>query len=127
VPKVSKQTASQVQEFGPVTDRREEMDGYTVQFVSFAADSNLDGPLRALPGGACQCPHWGYVIAGRMRFVFGDREEVYEAGDAFYQPPGHRPYVDSGTELLQFSPTDKLAETERAFAEWMSSQQQNSP
>ena len=39
MPKVSKQTASQVQEFGPVTDRREEMDGYTVQFVSFGADS----------------------------------------------------------------------------------------
>jgi hypothetical protein len=66
VPKVSKETASQVQEFGPVTDRREEMDGYTVEFVSFAADSNLDAPLQALPGGMCQCPHWGYVIAERM-------------------------------------------------------------
>jgi hypothetical protein len=85
--KVSKETASQVQEFGPVTDRREEMDGYTVQFVSFAADSYLDGPLQALPGGACQCPHWGYVVEGRMRFAFDDHEEVYEAGDALYDPP----------------------------------------
>jgi len=125
--KVSKETASDVREFGPVTDRREEMDGYTVEFVSFAADSNLDGPLQALPGGMCQCPHWGYVIAGRMRFVFGDEEEVYEAGDAFYQPPGHRPYVDAGTELLRFSPADKLAETERAFEEWMSRQQPDTP
>lgn len=123
MPKVSKETASQVQEFGPVTDRREDMDGYTVEFVSFAADSDLDGPLSALPGGACQCPHWGYVIEGRMRFVFDDHEEVYEAGDAYYQPPGHRPYVDAGTELLQFSPTEQLAETERAIAEWMSKQQ----
>jgi hypothetical protein len=121
--KVSKNSASQVLEFGPVTDRRESMDGYVVQFVSFAADANLDGPLQALPGGACQCPHWGYVIAGRMRFVFDDGEEVYEEGDAFYQPPGHRPYVDAGTELLQFSPADKLAETEIAVAEWMSRQQ----
>lgn len=123
MPKVSKETASQVQEFGPVTDRREEMDGYTVEFVSFAADSNLDAPLQALPGGMCQCPHWGYVIAGRMRYVFDDHEEVYEAGDAFYQPPGHRPYVDAGTELLQFSPTGDLAQTERALADWMSKQQ----
>jgi hypothetical protein len=121
--KVSRNTASQILEFGPVTDRREAMDGYMVQFVSFAADSNLDGPLQALPGGACQCPHWGYVIAGRMRFVSDDREEVYEAGDAFYQPPGHRPYVDAGTELLQFSPADKLAETEMAVTEWMSRHQ----
>jgi hypothetical protein len=123
MPKVSKETATQVQEMGPVTDRREDMGGYTVNFVSFAADADLDGPLQALAGGACQCPHWGYVIAGRMRFVFGDHEEVYETGDAFYQPPGHRPYVDAGTELLQFSPTDKLDETEHAIADWMSRQQ----
>jgi Cupin domain len=127
MPKVSKETAPQVQEFGPVTDRRKDMDGYTVEFVSFAADSDLDGPLSALPGGACQCPHWGYVIEGRMRFVFDNHEEVYEAGDAFYQPPGHRPYVDAGTELLQFSPTEQLAETERAVMEWMSKQQGTLP
>ena len=78
MPKVSKETASQVREMGPVIDRREEMDGYTVEFVSFAEDADLDGPLQSLPGGACQCPHWGYVIAGRMRFVFADHEEVYE-------------------------------------------------
>jgi hypothetical protein len=30
---------------------------------------------------------------------------------------------DAGTELLQFSPTVKLDETERAMAEWMSRQQ----
>ena len=110
-----------------MTDRREEMDGYTIQLVSFAADSNLDGPLQALLDGACQCPHWGYVIAGRMRYVFGDSEEVYEAGDAFYQPAGHRPYVDAGTELLQFSPTDKLSATERAIEAWMSTRQQSAP
>jgi hypothetical protein len=95
-----------------------------VEFVSFAADADLDGPLQSLPGGACQCPHWGYVIAGRMRFAFSDHEEVSEAGDAFYQPPGHRPYVNAGTELLQFSPTGKLAETEQAVAAWMHEHQQ---
>jgi mannose-6-phosphate isomerase-like protein (cupin superfamily) len=123
MPKVSKETASDVREMGPVTDRREEMNGYTVEFVSFAADADLDGPLQALPGGMCQCPHWGYVIAGRMRFVFADHEETYEAGDAYYQPPGHRPYVEAGTEILQFSPTEELAVLERAIAEWMSAQQ----
>ncbi|RKT20100.1 hypothetical protein BX285_4581 [Streptomyces sp. 1114.5] len=127
MPKVSKQSAPQVQEFGPVTDRRAEMNGYTVEFVSFAADADLDGPLQALPDGACQCPHWGYVIAGRVRFVSGDQEEVYETGDAFYQPPGHRPYVDEGTELLQFSPTADLARTEQAIMDWMGRQQGGAP
>jgi hypothetical protein len=123
MPKVSKESAADVREIGPVTDRREEMNGYTVEFVSFAADTDLDGPLQALPGGSCQCPHWGYMISGRARFVFSDHEEVYEAGDAFYTPPGHRPYVDAGTELLQFSPTEELAGLERALVEWMSAQQ----
>ena len=122
MPKVSKESASNVQQFGPVTDRREDMNGYSVEFVSFGADSDLDAPLQALPSGACQCPHWGYVLAGRMRFVYADHEEVYEAGDAFYTPPGHRPYVEAGTELLQFSPTKELAETERAIQEWMARQ-----
>jgi len=57
-----------------------------------------------------------------MRFVYADREEVYEAGDAFYAPPGHRPYVEAGAELLQFSPTEELAETERAIHEWRARQ-----
>jgi hypothetical protein len=122
MPKVSKETASDVREFGPVIDRRAEMDGYTVEFVSFRGKADLDEPLQALPGGACQCPHWGYVIEGRVRFVFGEVEEVYEAGDAFYTPPGHRPYVDAGTELLQFSPTKELAVLEQAIMEWMEQQ-----
>jgi len=124
MPKVSKETASQVQEMGPVTDRREDVDGYTINFVSFAGDADLDGPLQSLPTGNCQCPHWGYVFAGRMRFVFDDHEETYEAGDAYYQPPGHRPYAEAGTEILQFSPTDQLNELEGALAKWMAQQQQ---
>jgi hypothetical protein len=123
VPKVSKETATNVQHMGPVTDRRHDFDDITVNLISFAGDADLDGPLQALPNGMCQCPHWGYVVTGRMRFVYEDHEEVYEAGDAFYQPPGHRPYVDAGTELVQFSPREKLDELDRAIAEWMGRQQ----
>jgi hypothetical protein len=79
--------------------------------------------FKGLPDDLCQCPHWGYVLKGRQSWRFADHEEVYEAGDAFYQPPGHRPYVDAGTELLQFSPTEELAATEQAVAEWMNAQQ----
>ena len=122
--KVSKETASDVRKFGPVTDRREEMAGYTVEFVSFAADSNLDGPLQALPAGMCQCPHWGYVITGRVTFRFGDRDEVYEAGDAFYTPPGHIPVKhEPGSEIVMFSPADELRETEAVMMKNMQAMQ----
>ena len=56
MPKVSKESASNVQEFGPVIDRREEMDGYTVEFVSFGADSDLDGRCSRYRAGRASAP-----------------------------------------------------------------------
>ena len=45
-----------------------------------------------LPDDHCQYPHMGYVIKGKLRFTFADgREETYEAGDAYFAPPGLRP------------------------------------
>ena len=41
-------------------------------------------------------------------FRVGDREEVFEPGDAFYLPPGHIPTAEAGTEYLQFSPAEEL-------------------
>ena len=43
----------------------------------------------------------------------GDREERFEAGDAFYLPPGHVPVGNEpGSEVVQFSPTKELRETQ---------------
>ena len=38
-------------------------------------------------------------------------EETFEAGDAYYVGPGHTPILYAGTEVVEFSPTDKLGET----------------
>ena len=38
MPKVSKDSATQGGEFGPVTDRSDQLDGYTVNFTSFRED-----------------------------------------------------------------------------------------
>ena len=64
--------------------------------------------LKGLPNDRCSCPHWGYVLTGRVVFTFADCEEIHEAGDAFYVPPGHLVRVDAGTEYVQFSPADEL-------------------
>ena len=122
MPKVSRESATHVDDYGIAEDRHEELDGYAVSFVSIREEMDLAPMLKGLPNDQCQCPYWGYVFKGRLTWSFGDHEEVYEAGDAFYQPPGHRPYVEAGTELLQFSPTEALAETERAIQEWMAKQ-----
>ena len=79
-----------------------------MNFVTFRREVDHAPLLRGLPGDRCSCPHWGYVIKGRMTYRFEDREEVCEAGDAFYARPGHIPVVEAGTEILQFSPAQEL-------------------
>ena len=60
-------------------------------------------------------PALGYIVKGRMIVRYDDHQEVIEAGDAFYMPPGHAPEAEEGTEIVQFSPAEKLAETVAAL------------
>ena len=108
MPKVSKESAAHVEDHGPVEDRHEEVSEYTVNFVTFRQDVDGTPLLKGLPGDSCDCPHWGYVIKGRLTYRFADHDEVTEAGDAFYTPPGHIPIAAAGTEFVQFSPTLQL-------------------
>jgi hypothetical protein len=113
MPKVSKRSASKVTDQGPVHDRGEDLADYTVNFVEFREDVDGTPLLKGLPDDRCQCPHWGYVIKGRMVLRFADREEAYEAGEAYYAPPGHVPVKHQpGTEIVMFSPTRELRQTE---------------
>ena len=123
MPKVSKESASQVEDHGPVEDRHEDLDGYTVAFVSFRQDIDGTPMLKGLPDDRCQCPHWGYVLKGRMTMRFADHEEVFEAGDAFYAPPGHVPIHEADSELLMFSPADELKATEEVMMKNMQEMQ----
>jgi hypothetical protein len=119
MPKVSKQSATNVKDFGVAEDRSADLDGYTVNFVSIRESHDLAPMLAGLPGGKCSCPHWGYVLKGRITVRYGDHEEVIEAGDAFYMPPGHAPEAEAGTELIQISPADELATVEAAIMQSM--------
>ena len=68
-------------------------------------------------------PTLGYVLKGRVTYRYADRDEVFEAGDAFYLPPGHIPIVDAGCELVQFSPAEQLRQvTEQMTANMQAAQ-----
>jgi hypothetical protein len=108
MPKVSKESAAHVEDHGPVEDRHEEVSDYTINFVTFRQDVDGTPLLKGLPGDSCDCPHWGYVIKGTLTYRFADHDEVTEAGDAFYTPPGHIPIAAAGTEFVQFSPSLEL-------------------
>jgi len=111
MPSVSKDSAT-ANAAGPGTEWRGELDGYTTSLVEVSADADLTELLKGLPGDACPSPHWGYVIKGRMWWLFGDREEAFGPGDAFYVAPGHTSGADAGSEFVIFSPAEVMAEVE---------------
>ena len=119
MPKVSKQTAATVTDFGLAEDRSSDLDGYTVNFVTILQTHDLAPMLKSLPGEHCSCPHWGYIFEGRIVVQYGDHADVFEAGDAFFMSPGHTPAADAGSEFVMFSPADQLAEVEAAIARAM--------
>jgi mannose-6-phosphate isomerase-like protein (cupin superfamily) len=122
MPKVSKETA-QFDARGPVDEWHQDVDGYAIQFVTFKQDIDATPLLKGLPGDSCHCPHWGYVLKGRVTFRFDDHEEVFEAGDAFYLPPGHVPLAEAGSEYVQFSPEKELGEVSAAMMANMAAMQ----
>jgi hypothetical protein len=65
--------------------------------------------FKGLPGDLCQCPHWGYVLAGSIRLRYADgSEEQNSAGDVYYWPGGHTGWTDEGVTFLEFSPAAEI-------------------
>jgi hypothetical protein len=81
----------------------------TVAFARLAKGTDMAPALKGLPGDLCPCPHWGYVLKGRLKMrtdAASEAYEVYDEGQAFYWPPGHTPEALEDCEYVDFSPTD---------------------
>jgi hypothetical protein len=75
------------------------------EFFSLAAGTDIAPLLKGLEGDACQSPHWGYLLAGRMTVSYTDgTEETIDEGDLFYWPPGHSVRVAKDADIVLFSP-----------------------
>jgi hypothetical protein len=112
MPKASRASASDSVELEGYEGHFEDFGPYTVGFESYTADADLAPLFVGLPDDHCQCPHMGYVIKGKLTFTYADgREETYEAGDAYYAPPGHTPTLFAGSEVVEFSPSVELQQT----------------
>jgi hypothetical protein len=111
MPGASKETASESLEVEGYEGHFERVGEYTIAFETYAADSDLTPFFKGLPDDRCQCPHWGYVVKGRLTYKTVDGEETFETGQAYYAPPGHTPVLYAGTEVVEFSPTEELQRT----------------
>ncbi len=101
-------------ELPEATWRSEDWGEMHVSFETYHRTFDAGPFLHGLPNDQCQCPHWGFLVKGRFRVLYGDREEEIVAGQAYYLPPGHSMIVDADTELIEFSPRDQFAEHMRA-------------
>ena len=110
--KASTKTASDHIELDGYEGHFEDFGPYTVGFESYTADADLAPLFAGLPDDRCQCPHMGYVIEGKVKVTYTNgAEEVYEAGDAYYAPPGHTPTLYAGSQVVEFSPSAELQQT----------------
>lgn len=76
-----------------------------VERFEFQAGVDLAPLLEGLEGDRCQCPHWGYVISGRLTVTYADQEsETCVAGDVVHWPAGHSVRADEDSALVLFSP-----------------------
>jgi hypothetical protein len=93
---------------GPMEVRTAQAGEMTVGFFRLPKGADLRPALKGMPGDMCQCPHWGYILKGRIRMHTPDGEEDYAAGDVVYWPPGHAPEALEDSEYVDFSPTDEF-------------------
>jgi hypothetical protein len=111
MPKISKSDAPDVMELDGYEGHFGELGDYTVAFESYTADADLAELFKGLPEDRCQCPHWGVVLKGKLKYTDDDGETVINAGEAYYVGPGHLPFLYAGTEVVEFSPTEELQKT----------------
>jgi hypothetical protein len=86
-----------------------------VGFTTVPGPSDCTEAYRVggLPGGVCQCPHYGYLFEGTLRCVYpgSDRaDEVAKAGEAYFFPAGHVLIYEEKTTALEFNPAFALQE-----------------
>ena len=94
-------TARQIAGFGDAS-------GYSAmggEYFSLGAGTDITELLKGLEGDLCQCPHWGYLIEGKVTVTFAEgTSEMVSGGDLFYWPPGHTVQADDDSEIILFSP-----------------------
>jgi hypothetical protein len=100
----SKNEMPMLLEAGAATIRAIDWEGMRAVVVSVPAGTDFRPLLSGLPDDLCPCPHWGYVMKGRLQIQYADGEETLSAGDVFYLPPGHTGVAEEDTEFLEISP-----------------------
>jgi hypothetical protein len=79
--------------------------GMSTSFITLPQGADLGPALVGLPGDTCQCPHWGYLLKGKLQMRTPQGDRFFQAGEAVYWAPGHVPVALEDVEYVDFSPT----------------------
>ena len=91
--------------------RGQDWGGNTSAYMEYPAGLDFTPLLVGLENDFCQCPHWGFVIEGRILVTYQDgTQETVEAGDLYYWPSGHTILVEEPVKMVEFSPHDQMSE-----------------
>ncbi len=75
------------------------------EYFSLSAGVDTTPLFQGLEGDLCQCPHWGFVLRGRLTTTnAAGQKETVNADDLFYWPPGHNVSVEVDADIVMFSP-----------------------
>jgi hypothetical protein len=75
------------------------------EYFTLASGVDTTPLFEGLEANLCQCPHWGFVLRGKLTVTDGSgTRETVQANDLFYWPPGHNVKVDDDAEIVMFSP-----------------------
>ncbi len=78
------------------------------EYFTLAKGVDTTPLFKGLEGDLCQCPHWGFVLEGRLTTTDRDgRQETVCKDDLFYWPPGHNVRVEEDASIIMFSPQDE--------------------
>ena len=98
---------------GPDTIMRaqDNFGGMTVCFTELPEGTDFTPLLNGLTNDSCHCPHWGYIISGKMLIKYDDGvEETLTEGDVYYLPAGHTAIVKEPIKFIEFSPSKEFKE-----------------
>ena len=75
------------------------------EYFTLSAGVDTTPLFQGLDGNVCHCPHWGFVLRGRITTTDAQgAQETVNAHDLFYWPPGHNVKVEADAEIIMFSP-----------------------
>jgi hypothetical protein len=75
-----------------------------LSFYQIPKNTDFASLLKGLPEDMCQCPHWGYLLKGKMLVHTKTGEEIVKSEQVFYMAPGHMPEFLEDCELFEFAP-----------------------